>query len=112
MHRLRGVAEEVHVRGASSQGDKSDLARAYFKFLLEKIASRIKDERLRGEMFGILDRERRPMADFLEVQNELAKAKRLPTPIEKSFFSYSSSTDVVDVTMFNEEWTRAYTRVL
>ena len=64
-------------------------------------------------MYGILERERRPLVDFLAVQNELAKAKKLPTPVSKMFFGgISDQKELVDVTMFNEEWTQAYVRVL
>eukprot|EP00658_Telonema_sp_P-2_P084539 TRINITY_DN9408_c0_g1_i3.p2 TRINITY_DN9408_c0_g1~~TRINITY_DN9408_c0_g1_i3.p2 ORF type:complete len:134 (+),score=43.62 TRINITY_DN9408_c0_g1_i3:167-568(+) len=63
-------------------------------------------------MYGILERERRPMCDFLEVQNELAKAKKFPEPISKLFFSIVDDSSLVDVTMYNKEWTEAYMRVL
>jgi len=110
MGKLDEFASSVHLSGPA---EKSDLARAYFKFLLEKISSRIQDERLRAEMYGILERERRPLADYLELQNELAKAKKLPTVVEKGFFSsFQDMNCIVSVPMFNEEYTRAYCRVL
>lgn len=110
MSRLGQFAESVKLGTSSSE--QSDLARAYFKFLLEKIATRIQDERLRSEMYGILERERRPMCDFLEVQNELAKAKKLPTSVSKFLFAMQHDENMVDVTMYNKEWTAAYSRVL
>ncbi len=53
----------------------------YFRFLLEKIASRIHEQQLQQELVGIVERERRPLADYLQLQNEVAKAKQHPSDV-------------------------------
>ena len=54
------------------EAEQAELAKLYFKYLLEKISTRIHEDTLRQEVLGMLDRERRPVTDFLELQNELA----------------------------------------
>ena len=85
----------------------------YFRFLLEKIASRIHEQQLQQELVGIVERERRPLADYLQLQNEVAKAKQHPSDVGfMSLLLGSKNVQRADVCMFNEEWTEAYRTVM
>ena len=95
-----------------TSGDASNLAKLYFRFLLNKIANRINEESMEHELIGMIERERRPVCDFLELQNELSKSAVHPKPFAPGFFSASdSNTEVLRVELFNESWTEAYLRL-
>ena len=80
--------------------------------MLDKISKRIHSETLAHEIVGLLKRERRPLADYLDIQNELAKAKKLPKPMKNYFFGWKDSNEIVEVCQYNKEWTEAYIRLL
>lgn len=93
-------------------GDAGNLAKLYFRYLLSKIANRINEESMEQELIGMIERERRPVCDFLELQNELAKSSIYPKPFEPGFFSSGdNNTQVLRVELFNDGWTEAYLRL-
>ena len=105
------------------EAEQAELAKLYFKYLLEKISTRIHEDTLRQEVLGMLDRERRPVTDFLELQNELAKTGMYPARVNPSglldellvgLFDNKNpiTSDMRSVCMFNEDWTAAYVRVM
>ena len=56
-------------------------------------------------------REKRPIPDFLAIQNELAKNLLYPQPnygILANLFGDDGNKQKMSVTVFNEEWTDAY----
>merc|ERR1712070_1171161 len=79
------------------------------RFLLEKIALRIQSDGLEQECFGMVERERRPVCDFLELQNELSKQQTYP---KEFHWLFGDSNKSFDVYLFNQEWTKAYLRVV
>ncbi len=93
---------------------QSKLAKLYFKFLLEKIAARIHEEGLAQEIEGMIERERRPTADFFALQSTMARSAGFPhhthKEIEAGWFSDNQGT--MAVTMFNAQWTQAYLDLL
>jgi GTPase SAR1 family protein len=95
-----------------TSGSESNLAKLYFRFLLNKIANRINEESMEQELIGMIERERRPVCDFLELQNELSKSAVHPRPFTPGFFSANDlNTEVLRVELFNESWTEAYLRL-
>ena len=99
----KGGADGVEERTYhSASGSEKELARMYFRFLLEKIASRIHEQQLQQELVGIVERERRPLADYLQLQNEVAKAKQHPSDVGfMSLLLGSKNVQRADVCMFN-----------
>jgi hypothetical protein len=112
MNRLNTFAEEADSRHSKKGGNEKKLARMYFKFLLEKISNRIHDQQLQKELVGIVERERRPIASFLQLQNEVAKSMQYPSKISFMESIWGNNQKRVEVTMFNEDWTEAYRHVL
>lgn len=111
MDRLDTFAEMADSRHTKSGNNEKKLARMYFEFLLKKISNRIHDQQMQKELVGVIERERRPMSGYLELQNEVSKSLRYPE--KTSFFnSVFSSQETVEVCMFNKEWTEAYRKVL
>ena len=63
----------------------------------------------------MIERERRPVCDFLELQNELAKEQMYPVPFSPRLFrsgSRDNNSEVMRVELFNQEWTNAYLRLV
>merc|ERR1711908_132673 len=94
------------------KGDAGELAKLYFRYLLNKIAQRINEESMEQELIGMIERERRPVCDFFELQNELAKASIYPKPFHPGFFTAGDGNNqLLRVELFNNEWTEAYLRL-
>eukprot|EP00912_Choanoflagellata_sp_UC4_P001107 UC4_evm1s685 len=108
--RLQEFASKAKV---GKKNEQAELARMYFAYLLERIATRIHEESLKIELEGMIERERRPIADFLEHQNELAKSMAQVAGFPEPYVWLMGVPDrSMDVCMFNEEWTDAYLRVM
>lgn len=96
-------------------GESGQLAKLYFRYVLAKIADRINEESMEQELIGMIERERRPVCDFLELQNELAKEQMYPVPFSPRLFrsgSRDNNSEVMRVELFNQEWTNAYLRLV
>ncbi len=122
MEQLGNFASSKSKSVDPSDGDSSgskptkerELAQMYFSFLLDKIATRIHEQQLQGELVGIVERERRPVSDYMQIQNELSKSLEYPRGVsyfETLISSVSSSAQRAEVCMYNEEWTQAYRKV-
>ena len=96
---------------STTSSSSAELARLYFRYLTGNIASKIKKNGLAKEMEGMVAREKRPIPDFLAIQNELAKNLLYPQPnygILANLFGDDGNKQKMSVTVFNEEWTDAY----
>ena len=100
------------------QAEASNLAKMYFRYLLNKIADRINEESMEQELIGMIERERRPVCDFMELQNELVKGQLYPEPFDDHMLRVFRANVEGDyneqklkVELFNSEWTEAYLRL-
>jgi len=89
-------------------GERGELAKMYFAYILDKISTRIHEESLRQELVGMVERERRPVADMMTLNNEIAKWWRHPQDV-----SWLTGGDgVLEVEMFNRAWTASYMQLM
>ena len=127
MEELGAFADSAAAESGASKGsaDAGELAKLYFRYLTEKIATRIKREGLEKEMEGLVAREKRPVLDFLALQNALASAPLVtledgsegywPDPkfgLLSRLFGNHGNDRVMHVTAFNAEFTGAYLSVV
>ena len=81
---------------------KVNLARLFFRYLLEKIAARIQEEGLEETIVGMLDREKRPSAEYGQVISQLAGARNHPESLP---YFFSDLNKQLRVPMYGRDWT-------
>lgn len=107
LNSLRDFADQAET--SKGPASKAHLARLFFRYLLERIANRIQEEGLEETVVGMLDREKRPYAEYPQVMSKLAAKRNHPKDF--SWF-FGDSNPQLRVPVYGRDWTEAYVDVV